>query len=380
MICPRCGSSIPEGMLVCPDCGHEIQMVPDYNPMDDVLAREIEDQGARRRSAYAARQKAQAAREAELARKRRARQAEKKKRKKQRRTLVSLLLLLFVLIGILVFVLYRGSYAGLVSRGKNAYKNGDYKQAETLLNRAIDMHEDKSDAYNAIYKVYIAQDQADKAEDMLLDIVAKYPKEVSLYKALFSFYRDSKQSSKIAIVLDTIEDDSVRAKLKDYDVAVPTVSLEEGEYDDVQQVSLEAPGAKDIYYTTDGSVPTKEGKRYINPVQISEGETILQAIAVNKKGIESLPVSFTYNVELPIADAPAVTPSTGQYTGAQQITVQVPDGYTAYYTMDGTEPTAASEKYNGPIQMPEGNTLFSVVLMSPDGKFSDITKRNYERL
>ena len=83
MICPRCGSSIPEGMLVCPDCGHEIQMVPDYNPMDDVLAREIEDQGARRRSAYAARQKAQAAREAELARKRRARQAEKKKRRKQ---------------------------------------------------------------------------------------------------------------------------------------------------------------------------------------------------------------------------------------------------------------------------------------------------------
>ena len=63
-----------------------------------------------------------------------------------------------------------------------------------------------------------------------------------------------------------------------------------------------------------------------------------------------------------------------------EITVQVPDGYTAYYTMDGTEPTAVSEKYNGPIQMPEGNTLFSVVLMSPDGKFSDITKRNYERL
>ena len=232
MICPRCGSSIPEGMLVCPDCGHEIQMVPDYNPMDDVLAREIEDQGARRRSAYAARQKAQAAREAELARKRRARQAEKKKRRKQRRTLISLLLLLFVLIGVLIFVLYRGSYAGLVSRGKNAYKNGDYKQAETLLNRAIDMHEDKSDAYNAIYKVYIAQDQADKAEDLLLDIVAKYPKEVPLYKVLFSFYQDSKQSSKIAIVLDTIEDDSVRAKLKDYDVAVPTVSLEEGEYDE----------------------------------------------------------------------------------------------------------------------------------------------------
>lgn len=381
MRCPRCGSDIPDSMLVCPDCGYEVQMVPDYNPLDDVLAREIEDSGGRRRpDQYAARQRAQAAREAEISRRRKVRQEQLRRKKKQRRNLLITMFLLLASIAILVFLIYWNSYSGLVSRAKRAHQDNRYTEAERLLNKAIDRHPDKDAAYRALYKVYISQDKEEEAEAYLLDVISKYPDNTSLYEVLFAFYIDSKESSKIAEVLDTIEDESLLNKLKQYNAPEPTSSLEEGSYDDVQQVTLEANGAENIYYTTDGSDPTKESKRYINPIQISEGETAVKAISVNKKGIESLPVTFDYKVEIPIADAPAVTPSTGQYTGAQQIEVKVPEGYTAYYTMDGTEPTATSDRYEGPIEMPKGNTIFSVVLFSPDGKFSDITKRNYERL
>ena len=41
MKCANCGADIPAGMLICPDCGTEVQMVPDYNPLDDVLTREV---------------------------------------------------------------------------------------------------------------------------------------------------------------------------------------------------------------------------------------------------------------------------------------------------------------------------------------------------
>ena len=41
MKCTNCGADIPAGMLICPDCGTEVQMVPDYNPLDDVLTREV---------------------------------------------------------------------------------------------------------------------------------------------------------------------------------------------------------------------------------------------------------------------------------------------------------------------------------------------------
>ena len=90
----------------------------------------------------------------------------------------------------------------------------------------------------------------------------------------------------------------------------------------------------------------------------------------------------TYTVEFPVEDAPAVSPSTGQYDEAVPIEVKVPEGYTAYYTTDGTDPTTASTKYTGPIDMPKGETLFKVVLVNGNGRMSGITTRNsmYEKL
>ena len=84
------------------------------------------------------------------------------------------------------------------------------------------------------------------------------------------------------------------------------------------------------------------------------------------------------NIDIPVADAPAVTPSTGQYEQAMKITIQVPDGYTAYYTTDGTTPSESSNTYLEPFDMPEGKTVLQVVLINGQGKMSQITTRSYE--
>lgn len=363
----------------CPKCGYEVRLVSDYNPMEDVLAGQIGSQKARQQSAASGR-KQPMSREEQIRRERRRRAEQRQVRKKQRRTLRLLIILLLILAAVAGYLIYRNTYTGLVRSGDRAYHSEQYNKALKYYNRAINKSPSRAKAYSGYYKVYIAKDDLKKPEKKLLGAVEAYPEEIDLYEVLFQFFIDSDQSYRIAEVLDTIEDESVRVKLSDYDANPPEVSLKEGEYDDVQQVKLSAEGAKDIYYTVNGSEPSTDSTHYTEPIQISEGETELQAIAVNKKGIESLPVSFTYKVELPIADAPAVKPSTGQYSGSQKITVTVPEGYKAYYTMDGSEPTIASDVYKGPIDMPKGNTIFSVVLESPDGKLSDITKRNYERL
>ena len=36
MKCQKCGAEIPEGKIYCEKCGQAIQMVPDYNPVDDI--------------------------------------------------------------------------------------------------------------------------------------------------------------------------------------------------------------------------------------------------------------------------------------------------------------------------------------------------------
>ena len=41
MRCTHCGAMIPDELIYCPECGMEVQIVPDYNPLEDVLAQEV---------------------------------------------------------------------------------------------------------------------------------------------------------------------------------------------------------------------------------------------------------------------------------------------------------------------------------------------------
>ena len=36
MKCPKCGADIPEGKFYCEKCSEALQIVPDYNPAEDI--------------------------------------------------------------------------------------------------------------------------------------------------------------------------------------------------------------------------------------------------------------------------------------------------------------------------------------------------------
>lgn len=43
MRCRYCGAEIPGGVMYCKECGGEVQIVPDYNPLEDMLAEQVRD-------------------------------------------------------------------------------------------------------------------------------------------------------------------------------------------------------------------------------------------------------------------------------------------------------------------------------------------------
>lgn len=144
MKCRYCGKEIPEGALYCKACGREVFIVPEYNPLDDMLTEQIRDSidgtgreedylvyddasfqtratSARRNTSRTTRT-GNTGRTAPLTKEQKRRQAEKRKqkrRKKRRKVLLIMALILAVIVGISI-VLYQNSYTGIVAKGNKA--------------------------------------------------------------------------------------------------------------------------------------------------------------------------------------------------------------------------------------------------------------------
>lgn len=480
MKCLHCGANIPDDQVICPECGAEVQIVPDYNPLDDLLAREVKGsvEGATRqirsgdirkynrkddpvrnvnstrvlsqgeldrireqrrdmaRRSGGARNTGDTPRGSDSMRRTggtprstggmrstggitgntgrnraegknsrgpggtqydgrtrntgdmrprddRRRQQQMKKReaaKKRRRNLLITLFLLLALIGAGIFVAYQNSYTGVMNKGYKALSSHSYEEAENYFNRAIVKDKSRSEAYIGLADIYIEQDDLESAESVFLTALETQPTNAGLYQAAIDFYMETEQPEKISPLLENCEDTTVLNAVSDYVSSAPTFSLDGGKYTEVQEVRITSQTGGTIYYTTDGTDPTKSSTPYTEPVLLQdEGVVEIRAIAVNDKEIPSVVSSAEYTIEFPIENAPAVNPATGQYIEATQITVTVPDGYTAYYTMDGSTPTSESEKYTGPIDMPQNaQIIFNAVLINNNnGKATDVTTRNY---
>lgn len=480
MKCSYCGHEIPEGMVYCGKCGKEVRIVPDYNPLEDMLTAQIKDaisgeegygdyidydsirntdprrggsvpgrntgrntgggvsrstsrnmggvsrstsrnmgstdrgisrstsrdmgvsrstgrnmgntdRGVNRstsRDMGVSRNTGSNRRDTGFQRgnttgnlserERKRRQAERKKAKRRQR--MGCFFLIFLLLAALAgsgITLYLNSYTGFVVRGDEARKAGEYNKAIDFYEKAVKKDESKAEAYIGLSKVYIGKNDLDWAESIFREAVKKHPDNADIYEGYVKFYMDTDQKDEIPLLLEDV-DEKVAERLAGYITKVPEFSLDDKEpFEDVQELSLNTEDGYTIYYTDNGEEATVVGTKYTEPLLIGEGETVITAIAVDTRGVPSLPVRKTYTVELPIVDAPAVSPSTGQYNSAVPIEIKVPEGYAAYYTTNGEDPTLSSALYTGPVEMPEGETLFKAVLVNGKGRMSGVTTRNY---
>lgn len=416
MRCTRCGAIIPDDQMICPECGAEVQIVPDYNPLDDVLTREVRGsvEGAtrqiqtddirkyqrksgtqngnstrvlsqeemdrlREKRREQARRSRNAGRNTELRRQQqRAKRLEAARRK--RRNLLITLFVLLVLIVVVIYVAYINSYTGVMKSGYRALQERNYETAEEYFNRAVVKDRSRAEAYIGLSEIYRDQDDLDGAEDVFLTALESQPTNTAIYQAVIDFYMDTEQQEKISVLLASCDDQGVLDAVADYVSAAPMFSLADGTYEEVQEVSITSETGGTIYYTTDGTDPTTASTQYTEPILLQKEETTeIRAIAVNANDIPSVVSTAKYTIEFPLVDAPAVNPATGQYTEPTQITITVPEGYTAYYTTDGSTPTADSTQYTGPVDMPQNQQIiFSAVLINNNnGKATAVTTRNY---
>ena len=144
--------------------------------------------------------------------------------------------------------------------------------------------------------------------------------------------------------------------------ATPVFSPAGGIYPSAQTVTISdlTPGAT-IYYTTDGSTPTKSSTAYSAPITVASMETI-EAIAIATGYANSPVASAAYGIE---TATPTFSPAVGIYATAQAVTISdAMAGATIYYTTDGSTPSLGSLVYSGPITVSSPETVEAMAVAS----------------
>ena len=80
-----------------------------------------------------------------------------------------------------------------------------------------------------------------------------------------------------------------------------------------------------------------------------------------------------------VTDTVTYSEDGGNYKDDILLKLSAPSGYTIYYTLDGTAPTALSgQKYKNPIELTDGTTTVKSICVNTDGKESSVVSKTYK--
>ena len=395
MRCPKCHAEIEEGYLYCKNCGEEIRIVPDYDPqVEDMLSGSLKDvvkeaqQNASEKAAgvqsaagqsgekTASNAGASASRKTEGT-SRTAGNGRKRHSRKRRLTEGVLCICILAIAGLISVTLFRrNSYDYQYQLAVKAAADNDADRALKYLSRAMELEPDQT--YMWLFKAQIEKDSGDReaAEESCRYILSKLdPDNQEVYTMLIEMYIEEEDLDSVKDTLSRCPVQAVKNSFADYIAAVPTASFADGIYYDTMEIELDADGL-DIYFTTDGTKPTVNSTKYEGPIRLTEGSNTIRAVAVSPKGVLSDEAIFSYEISYLEAEPPVVSPDSGEYPAEVEIVVQVPDGCTVLYTLDGSLPTLDSAVYEAPVKI-RTSTVFTAVSVSMSGRFSESVVRRY---
>jgi hypothetical protein len=143
--------------------------------------------------------------------------------------------------------------------------------------------------------------------------------------------------------------------------ATPVMSVPGGTYNVPQTVALfdTTPGAT-IYYTTNGTTPTKASTLYTSPIAISKCD-YLEAIAVAPGFTQSFVATANYGMTV---GTPQLSVAGGTYAGPQSLVLSdVTPGAAIFYTTNGSAPSTSSTQYTGPITVSSSETVQAIAAL-----------------
>lgn len=379
MKCTNCGAELKVGCIYCSVCGHEAQIVPDYNILeDDLLKSLLEDENQKKQPDT---KKQQGTKKQTKEKGPQNNPKNKKKKSKKKWILPCVIIAVLVIGGVSFYVVkqsQQNSFSYQYEKGSELVKSSDYDEAKVYLKRALDLEPENTKVMLELAKLGQKMEDPDLTEGNALQILQIDPKNKDAIRLLIDLYDSEKKYDKITDLYETYADTAQQSLFADYIVQEPEFDTVGGTYHEEMDVALSAASGCEIYYTVNGdSDPVANGRRYISPIPLTEGKTTIYAVAKDSRGIYSEIVHTDYEIAFEAPLQPTVSLRSGSYATPQMITVRVPQYCTVYYTWDGSTPNTDSSVYTGPLEMPVGNNVLSLLAVDKHGLSSGVIRYNY---
>ena len=377
MKCSHCGSDMLKEQVFCEKCGKERLLVPVFEP-------EIEDSVAASMSNIVQELSPEIQpniHETEEKDKAIEKNIDPGHGTKQINLFVAAIvaLIIFICVFSIFFYAYtENSFEYQYQRAQNAFANENYDEALEIAELCLSMEPDSVDIRVFMLEIYQQQELTDVVIEKCKELIAFAPERQEPYDILIPIYIKGEEYQKLSQLLSKCQIPSVIEKYADYMALPPQFDPGEGSFNTSISLKMIAGGNGTIYYTLDGTKPSKYSDRYTAPVKLLSGKYEVSAIYINDFGITSDVATKIYQIDSFIDITPEISVPSGDYVIPQSICVTVPDeSCTVYYTMDGTEPTMDSEIYTTALLMPLGNSTFQFLMVDSEGKESEIVTRDY---
>ncbi len=294
---------------------------------------------------------------------------------------VAVVIIIIIIVAVSLNKKSKQNYDYYYNTGMKLYEEGNYGDASSYLSKASKENEGKKNLNlkYTLYRCYESSGNEDEAVNVLKDILSYDENYEDAVKALADIYYKREDADNLTNLIRKYQDGKCKDAVKNYIVSEPVPSKESGSYDDDVELKFTcAPGCV-VYYTTDGKDPDSKGTLYDGTgIKLETGTTKIKAVAVNSMGVYSSVADLEYVIEYGAPAAPDVSPASGKYSAGEKVKINnIPDKCKAYYTTDGTTPTASSTEYTGEFDMPAGNTVIAFVIINDHEQSSSVVKRNY---
>lgn len=375
MICSRCGATMSDDQIFCLECGHEIIYVPLYNAEEDVLniddifsddsaSNIVKEKDETESNDYAGDSVINAS------------SNNKNNKKSKKAIIITLTVIVLLIIGFVTYYLVTSnSFDYQYNKALAAIDNKDYKSAEVHARRAAEIDSANTDALLTFVQAQLGNKNYEEAYNAINVLVEKDSSAV-MYEKIFEVLLEFEDYGQIGHLLLGITDDEVIKKYQQYLISIPKFNYSGGNYNREIQLEISTDSDADIYFSLDGSDPLK-GNLYKGEIKLTAGSYELRAVAVNPYKISSPEKSASFVIEPKAPDMPQINTSNKVINKDTRVILECQKGCTMYYTWDGTTPTTNSQEYKGPIEIPKGNNIISVIAVDDYGQMSSVAKKNY---